>query len=106
MGKIQADDLTEEQFEAVVNSRGFQKMIAYNKLADGIKVLKDQDEIFDSMVESIRKQHKNVNSEDSIRDFFDLFITEVETFTDPLVGEGQEDVDAADVEDIFVEEPA
>jgi len=103
MSRISVDDLTNDQIEAIVNSRGFQKMLAYNKLAEGVEVLRDQDEIFDSMVESIRKQHTTVNSSDSIRQFFDLFLSEVEAFTKPLVGDSDENVEATDIEDIFLD---
>jgi hypothetical protein len=84
-GQIDTDDLTDEQIERVLNTRGFQKMLGYTRLADGIEVLEAEDEIFDSLVESIRKQHSNVNSEASVREFFELFVDEIETFTEPLV---------------------
>lgn len=103
-GEITADDLTEEQIERVLNSRGFQKMLAYTKLADGIGVLEDEDEIFDSMVNSILKQHSTVQSEGSVREFFRLFRDEVKTFTEPLVGEDGEEVEARDLEDLYVSE--
>lgn len=102
--RISTEDLTDEQIERVLNSRGFQKMLAYNRLAEGIAVLREEDQIFDSMVTSILKQHTNVTSEASIREFFELFVAEVETFTEPLVSENGDDVDGTDLEDIYVEE--
>lgn len=102
--RVRVEDLTDEQIEAVVNSRGFQKMLGYSRLAEGIDVLADEDEIFDSLVESIRKQHSNVNSEDSVREFFELFRSEVATFTEPLVDEAGDDVGASDLEDLYVED--
>lgn len=103
MTQISADDLTEEQFEMVVNSKGFQKMLAYNKLADGIEVLEEQDEIYSSMVKSIRERHSSNLAERSVEQVLELFVDEVKTFTEPLTGAGDEDVDAGDVEDIFVD---
>jgi hypothetical protein len=37
------DDLTEDEIEAVLNTRGFRKMLAYQRLAEGIQVLADED---------------------------------------------------------------
>lgn len=101
--RITTDDLTDEQIEQILNSRLFQKGLAYRRLADGIEILADEDEIFDSMINSILKQHSTVGTEDSVREFFRLFRQEVETFTEPLVQE-ETDVDASDVEQIYVEE--
>lgn len=103
--RISTDDLTDEQIEQVLNSRGFQKMLAYNRLAEGIEVLREEDEIYDSLVTSITKQHSQVRSESSVRDVLDLFRREVETFTEPLVDEnGESDIDGNDLEDLYVEE--
>ena len=102
---ISTADLTDEQIERVLNSRGFQKMLAYQRLAEGIDVLREEDEIFDSMATSILKQHSTVKSEDSIREFFELFVQEVETFTEPLVAtNGEADIEESDLEDLYVEE--
>lgn len=102
-GQIDPDDLTDEQIARVLNTNGFQRMLAYTKLADGVGVLADEDEIFDSLVESIRKQHSTVNSEDSVREFFRLFRREIETFTEPMVAEDDDEVDTGDVEDLLVD---
>jgi len=96
--RLSTDDLTDEQIEAVLNMRGFRKMLAYQRLAEGIQVLEDEDEIFDSLVTSITKQHSQIRAESSVRDVLDLFREEVETFTEPLVGEdGDSDVELDDL---------
>lgn len=101
--RITTDDLTDEQIEEVLNSRGFQKMLAYQKLADGIEVLEEQDQLYDSMVNSIQKQHGSVSTEDSIRECLNLFREEVQTFTEPITdGDGEQS--AEDLEDVFVED--
>jgi hypothetical protein len=103
--RVHVDDLTDEQIERVLNSKGFQKMLAYNRLADGIEVLEDQDELFDSMVTSITKQHGSVGTESSVREVLDLFREEVQTFTEPLAGTGDNaGLTENDLEDIYVEE--
>lgn len=101
--RISTDDLTDEQIEAVLNSKGFQKMLAYSKLADGIEVLESEDEIFESMVNTITKQHTSVSTEASVREVLSLFRQEVSTFTEPLV-EDDDGMDSGDLEEIYVEE--
>ena len=96
--RLSTDDLTEEQIEAVLNMRGFRKMLAYQRLAEGIQVLAEEDEIYDSLVTSITKQHSQIRAESSVHDVLDLFRQEVETFTEPLINEdGEEQVDLDDL---------
>lgn len=102
--RITTDDLTDEQIERVLNSRGFQKMLAYSRLADGIEVLEDEDEIYESLVTSITKQHGSVSTESSVREVLKLFQQEVQTFTEPLVDSDGDDMNATDLEDLYVEE--
>jgi hypothetical protein len=102
--RITTDDLTDEQIERVLNSRGFQKMLAYSKLADGIGVLEDEDEIFESMVGTIQAKHGSISTESSVREVLELFREEVETFTQPLVDEdGADEMGSDDLEDLYVE---
>jgi hypothetical protein len=84
---IDVDELSDEEIEAVLNTRMFQKAMAYRRLADGIEVLEDEDQVFESLVTSITKQHSQVRSQDSTREFFRLFHEEVETFTEELAEE-------------------
>ena len=100
---IDVDELSDEEVQAVVNTRGFQKMLAYRRLSDGIEVLEDEDQIFESMVASITKQHSQVRSEESTREFFRLFRDEVETFTDGLADK-ENGADQGDLEDLIVED--
>lgn len=103
--RVSVDDLTDEQIERVLNSRGFQKMLAYNRLADGIEVLEDEDEIYDSMITTITKQHASIKTENSVREVLRLFREEIETFTEPLVDEnGSESIESGDLEDLYVTE--
>lgn len=100
---IDIGELSDEEIEAVVNTRGFQKMLAYRRLSDGIEVLEDEDQIFESMVASITKQHSQVRSEESTREFFRLFRDEVETFTEGLA-DTENAADQDDLEDLYVDE--
>ena len=104
--RLTIEELTEEQIEAVLNTRGFRKMLAYQRLASGIDVLADEDEIYQSLVTSITKQHKNNLSEDSVRECLRLFRVEVETFTEPLVDvDGDEgEVELSDLDSLVVDD--
>lgn len=97
--RLTVDELTDEQIEAVLNTRGFRKMLAYQQLAQGVEVLKDQDEIYESLVTSITKQHGSVSTESSVEEVLRLFRHEVETFTEPLVDTDnpEEEVDLEDL---------
>lgn len=101
---IDVDELSEEEIETIVNTRMFQKALAYRRLADGIEVLEDEDQVFESLVASITKQHSQVRSEDSTREFFRLFRQEVETFTEELVDDEENGGSAEDLRDLVVDE--
>jgi len=102
--KINTDDLTDEQIEQILNTELFRKGLAYRRLADGIDVLQDEDQIYESLVTSIEKQHSSVSTESSVREVLRLFREEVNSFTEPLVTDDDGDMDAADLEDIYVDE--
>lgn len=104
MDNIEYDDLTEEQKKRIIQTRGFQKMLAYTKLADGIEVLEEQDAIFDSMVKTITEKHSTVSSEDSVEQFFELFVDEVLTYTEDITDDANGEATDMDVEEILVEE--
>lgn len=97
------DDLTDEQIERVIRTPIFQKGLAYSRLADGIEVLEAEDEIFESMVQTITKQHSQVSTQASVREVLTLFRNEVKTFTEPLI-EDDASVKANDLEDLYVDE--
>lgn len=101
--KITADDLTDEQIERVLNTKIFQKGLAYSRLADGISVLEEEDEIYDSMVNTITRQHSTVSTEASVREVLQLFRDEVATFTEPLVDD-EDGMDETDLEELYVDD--
>ena len=59
---IDLDELSDEEIEAVLNTRMFQKALAYRRLAAGIEVLEEEDQIFESLVSTITKQHSDRKS--------------------------------------------
>lgn len=101
---IDVDELSEEEISAVVNTRMFQKALAYRRLVDGIEVLQDEDQVFESLVTSITKRHSQVRSEDSTREFFRLFREEVETLTEELADEDENGGDASDLRNLVTNE--
>jgi hypothetical protein len=101
---IDTDELSEEEIDAVVNTRMFQKALAYRRLADGIGVLEDEDQLFESLVTSITKQHSSVTTEASTREFFRLFREEVETFTEELTDEDEDGGDVGDLRKLVTDE--
>jgi hypothetical protein len=67
--------------------------------------LEEEDELFESMINTITARHGQVRSESSVREVLQLFTEEVATFTDPLVENGEEDSTTADdLEDLYVGE--
>ncbi|WP_340100496.1 hypothetical protein [Salinibaculum salinum] len=84
MISISKEDLSEEEFEAVITSSGFQKMLLYQRLADGIDVLRTHDRLYKSMIRAITEQHSEIDSVDSIEEVLSLFEHEVATYTEPL----------------------
>jgi hypothetical protein len=81
---LEPEDLSGEEFEAVIQSRGFQKMLLYHRLADGIDVLQEHDLLFDSMVSAITERHSQFESEEATREFISLFAQEIRTYTEPF----------------------
>lgn len=84
MSRISKEDLSEEELEAVISSRGFQKMMLYQRLADGIEVLQTQDRLYKSMVRVITEQHSEIDSVGSIEEVLSLLEQEIKTYTEPL----------------------
>lgn len=81
---ISKEDLSEEEFETIVHSRGFQKMLLYSRLADGIEVLQTHDMLYESMVHTITEEHSAIESVDTTRELLSLLQEEVATYTEPL----------------------
>lgn len=91
MINISKEDLSEEEFEAVVSSRGFQKMLVYQRLVDGIEALQTHDRLYESMVQRITEQHSEIDSVDSTEEVLSLFADEVVTYTAPLAVDNEDD---------------
>jgi len=93
MISISKEDLSEEEFKAVIQSRGFQKMLLYKHLSDGIEVLRTHDRLYESMVRAITEQHDEIQSSDTTREVLSLLQDEVDTYTQPLDADDSDDSD-------------
>lgn len=91
MINISKEDLTEEEFEDIIASRGFQKMLLYQRLADSIEVLRAHDRIYDSMVRAITNQHSEIDSVDAVIEVLSLLEREVATYTEPLTADNDDE---------------
>ncbi|WP_302082910.1 hypothetical protein [Salinibaculum rarum] len=85
MISVSKEQLSDEEFKTVIQSRGFQKMLLYQRLADGIEVLQTHDLLYESMVHSITERHSDIDSEDVTREVLDHLEREVARYTEPLV---------------------
>ena len=96
------EELTDEQIDRVLHSRGFQRMLAYQRLADGISVLEEQDDIYEGMITSITHRHSELTLESSTREVLDLFAYEVEMFTEPMTeSDTEHEITSDELEDLF-----
>jgi hypothetical protein len=81
---VSKDDLSEEEFETIIQSRGFQKMLLYQRLADGIEILRTHDRLYESLVRAITDRHSEIESADMTREVLDLLEDEIGMYTEPL----------------------
>lgn len=90
MINISKEELSEEEFEAVIASRGFQKMLLYQRLAEGIEVLQTHDRLYESMIQAITDQHSQIDSADTTQEVLSLLQHEVKKYTEPLTTDDDE----------------
>lgn len=90
------DDLNEEEKREIFNSEFFQKGIKYRRLADGLQVLKEEDHIYDRLVQGILSRQNRVESQKSVEDILDAFVEEVEHYVDVVEVGNEESEDTED----------
>ncbi len=105
--KLDPDDIPDDVLEQIINTKGFQRMVAYSKLADGIEVLEENDALYESLVNSITTRSRNVSSETTVEEILDLLVDEVKEYTADMAEEADGDeeyehMDPAVLEDMFV----
>jgi hypothetical protein len=66
--------------EDVVNSKMVQKYLAYRDLADGIEALKEDDVMYNQLIQGIKNRYSKLN-EKTIRRVIEEFVNEVESNT-------------------------
>lgn len=77
------DDLEEDELEQILNSKMVQKYLAYRDLASGIEALKEDDVMYDQLIQGIEDRYGRV-SKDTIEEVLEAFVSEVETNTTAL----------------------
>lgn len=88
---VSKEDLSDEEFETIVSSRGFQKMLLYRRLAEGIEVLQTHDMLYKSMVQAIADHHSEIDSVETVQEVLSLLEHEVETYTEPLTSTDEDE---------------
>lgn len=77
------EDLSDERLEQIVNSKMVQKYLCYEELASGIESLKEDDVMFNQLVNGIEERYGRVSTE-TIESVLDAFVEEVQTNTTAL----------------------
>ena len=100
---IDPDELSEEEIQAVVQTPAFQKSLKYRRLAQGIKVLEEDDTIYRQLVATITQKHSSVGTRSSVEEVLDLFVEEVKTYTEGMNIEVDDEDGPHDFEDLIPE---
>lgn len=104
---LKGKNITVEQLERYLNSKLFKKWRAYRGLGQGIEQLKENDLIFNQLVQGILRRVSRVKSEETVKEILDAFVEEVESHTE-LLGE-KEEVETVsfknDVEEVDAQDP-
>lgn len=88
------EDLDEDELRRFVDSTLFRKWYAYRSLTDGIEALKEDDALYESLVEGVKRRQTRVNSRESVESILDALVAEVEDNTEvlePAIDDGDED---------------
>jgi ActR/RegA family two-component response regulator len=101
---IDLDELSEEEIEAVMQTPAFQKSLKYRRLAQGIEVLEEDDAIYRQLVATITEQHGSVSTRSSVEEVLDLFVQEVNTYTEGMDIEVEDEEGSHDFEDLMAQE--
>lgn len=101
---IELDALSDAEVERVLNTPIFRRALAYKRLADGIRALEHDDEMFDQLARDVNAEAGGRTKTSTTKRHLEAFVTVVERYT-ALVEEDAEDVDYdADIDDLFVDE--
>lgn len=91
------EDLTEDQKRRLFNSKLVQKGLAYQRIANGLEMLKERDPaVYDQLIQGTKQRQSRVQTEESVEDIIEAMIEEVKDHTD-LMDEEEDD----DLEDAF-----
>lgn len=87
------DDMSEEQKRKLFNSKLVQKGLAYQRIASGLEMLKEEDPaVYDQLISGTEQRQTRVQTTESVEDIIEAMIEEVKDHTD-LMDTGDEDED-------------
>lgn len=90
-------DFTDEEVERFMASKLFRKYNGYRSLTDGINALREDDALYTSLVEGVKRRQSAVRSSDSIEAVLDALVEEVEDSTE-FIEPPEDDVDDDEME--------
>lgn len=85
------EELDDDELRRFVESTLFRKWYAYRSLTDGIEALKEDDALYESLVEGVKRRQGRVNSRETIEEVLDALVAEVEDNTEVLEPVGDEE---------------
>lgn len=94
MGVPEWDDLNEAQRKQFFESPLFKKYYAYRSFTDGVRAMQAADgHLYDALADGVLRRMSSVTSRDTVDEFFEALVAEVEEHTDVVAP-----TDAADEE--------
>lgn len=86
------EDLTEEQKRKLFNSKLVQKGLAYQRIASGLEMLKEEDPaVYDQLISGTEQRQSRVQTTDSVKDVIEAMIEEVKEHTDLMVTDDEDE---------------
>ena len=77
------DELSEEQKRKLFNSKLVQKGLAYQRIASGLEMLKEEDPaVYDQLISGTEQRQSRVQTTESVEDIIEAMIEEVKEHTD------------------------
>jgi hypothetical protein len=78
MKEISPEEISEETFREVTQSKLFQKALLYQRLEKNLNLLINQDQLYESTIESITVRHPHVDDPQITREILSLLQSEID----------------------------
>lgn len=76
------EDFSDDELQGILNSKMVQKYLAYRDLTDGIEALKEDDVMYNQLIQGIEDRVRV--KEGTVKSVISAFVKEVETNTEAL----------------------